>query len=290
MSSVPMWVLVVGVLSGPSNTTESAQEQLSRALTFHAGFDDTTDAAFAHGDPRIHTALKGKTEEGEVGLKRDDIDIVKNGGHYGGALRFRDSGNGFVYYQAQDNVYYRRKNWSGTMSIWLSLNPEKDLKPVYSDPLQVTDKKWNDASIWLDFSKDDKPRHFRLGVMSDEKLWNPQGLKWDDIPDKDRPLLTVKKPPFGSGRWTHIAITFSRFNNDSRSGRVHLYINGEPQGEMNGRRQVLSWSPKKATIRLGINYIGLMDDVAMFSRSLSAEEVKILYTLPHGVASLTKKR
>ena len=92
MSSVPMWVLVVGVLSGPSNTTESAQEQLSRALTFHAGFDDTTDAAFAHGDPRIHTALKGKTEEGEVGLKRDDIDIVKNGGHYGGALRFRDSG------------------------------------------------------------------------------------------------------------------------------------------------------------------------------------------------------
>ena len=74
------------------------------------------------------------------------------------------------------------KDWSGTVSFWLRLDPDKDLEPGYADPIQITDKKWDDASFFVDFTKDDKPRHFRLGIYSDLKVWNPKGLNFDTMP------------------------------------------------------------------------------------------------------------
>ena len=44
----------------------------------------------------------------------------------------------------------------------LKLDPETDLEPGFCDPLQITDKAYNDSAVWVDFPKDDIPRHFRL--------------------------------------------------------------------------------------------------------------------------------
>ena len=68
-----------------------------------------------------------------------------------------------------------------------------------------------------------------------------------------------------------------------------FYLNGEIQGRRKGR-EVLSWKRDRATIRLGWNYIGLMDDIALFNRALSQEEVRTLYQLPKGAASLAEKK
>ena len=43
-------------------------------------------------------------------------------------------------------------------------------------------------------------------------------------------------------------------------------------------------------MRLGTgNYIGLMDDISLFNKALSADEIRILYNLKNGVAELYLK-
>jgi hypothetical protein len=49
----------------------------------------------------------------------------------------------------------------GTLSFWLRLDPQKDLAPGFTDPIQLTDKAYNDSAVWVDFTKDDVPRYFR---------------------------------------------------------------------------------------------------------------------------------
>jgi hypothetical protein len=39
---------------------------------------------------------------------------------------------------------------------------------------------------------------------------------------------------------------------------------------------------------IGLNYIGLMDELALFNRALSAQEVNMLYQLPEGIGSLLR--
>ena len=43
---------------------------------------------------------------------------------------------------------------------------------------------------------------------------------------------------------------------------------------------------RRGAVRLGVNYVGLFDELALFDRALTAEEVRTLYELPGGVASL----
>ena len=104
---------------------------------------------------------------------------MQEAGRYGGSMRFVDpKAKAVVLYKGENNVAYASDGWSGSVSIWLQLDPAKDLAPGYSDPIQITDKKWNDASLFLDFTKDN-PRDFRLGVFSDLAFWNPDDTPWD---------------------------------------------------------------------------------------------------------------
>jgi hypothetical protein len=88
--------------------------------------------------------------------------------------------------------------------MWLRLSPDEDLKPGYCDPLQITDKEWNNSAFFIDFDKD-LPRVFRLGVFPDFKTWNPQNTPWEQIAAGDRPMVPVARPPFQRTAWTHVA-------------------------------------------------------------------------------------
>jgi hypothetical protein len=83
-----------------------------------------------------------------------------------------------------------------------------------------------------------------------------------------------------------VAFTFENFNSGGEDGVATLYIDGQPQGSLRGRRQTFTWDPAKSAIMLGLSYVGLMDDLAIFDRALTAEEIKQLYALPQGVAAL----
>jgi hypothetical protein len=46
--------------------------------------------------------------------------------------------------------------------------------------------------------------------------------------------------------------------------------------------------PALATVRLGVNYTGLFDELSMYSRALTDAEVEALYQLDGGVTTLLR--
>jgi hypothetical protein len=248
---------------------------LKKDLTLHATFDKGTDAAFALGDKRLYDAPSYKEQAAaKPGLNSPDVEWAAGAGRKGGALRFKKKNTRAIFYQAAGNVAFDPKNWTGTISFWLSLDPETDLEPGFCDPIQVTDKAYNDSAIWVDFTKDDKPRHFRLGVFGALKAWNPQNLNADKNPDFNNRLVIVKKTPFAKGKWTHVAITHTALG--SGRGEAKLYLNGELQGTTPAIGEMFDWDAKNGAVRLGVAYVGLMDELAIYKRPLTAAEIRQL--------------
>ena len=248
---------------------------LRESLTFHANFDAGTDAVVARGDKRLYVAPSYKEQSAaQPGLTGEGVVLAPGAGRTGGALRFVQKNTRAVFYQAARNVAFNAQAWTGTISFWLSLDPDQDLEPGFCDTLQVTDKAFNDSAIWVDFTRDDKPRHFRLGVFGALSSWNPNNVDANTNPFFLSRLVVVKQPPFRRGQWTHVAITHSRLG--SGTGSARLYLNGQLQGESSNIKEPFAWDPARGAIRLGVNYIGLMDDVAIFDRVLTAEEIQRL--------------
>jgi len=257
-----------------------------QSLTFHASFDQGLDAGFALGDKRIYTAPDYKVQmEAKPGLDHPDVTVVA-GGLTGSALRFGKKNVKAIFYQGDKNVPFRDRDWTGTISFWLNLDPDQDLEPGFCDPIQVTDKAYNDSAIWVDFTKDDKPRHFRLGVFGDLKVWNPANLASDKNPAFGNRLITVAKPPFRRGSWTHVVITHTGLG--SGKGAAKLYLDGKLQGTTETIGEPFRWDRSRAAIRLGVNYVGLWDELAIFNRALSDREVAELHRLKGGLASVRR--
>jgi hypothetical protein len=257
---------------------------LGEALMFHAGFDDGWDAAFALGERRLYSAASyEKQDEATPGLASFDVEIAAGAGHVKHALKFNKKNTQAIFYRAENNVAYSESGWTGTVSFWLSLDPAQDLEPGFCDPIQITDSAYNDACIWVDFTRDN-PRQFRLGVFGDLTVWNPENIPPDRNPNFTNRLVVVDQPPFARGQWTHVAITHQALG--SGQGSARLYLNAKLQGEASGISEPFTWDVSKAAIRLGVNYVGLYDEIAIFNRPLADEEIQALYTLTDGVASL----
>jgi hypothetical protein len=281
-TSCVLAAMVVGFFfPGTGAAQESGSvDAIREALTFSASFDKGADADFAKGDKRIYTASSGQRKDPQPGLPAGEIDVAKGQGRHGGdALRFIQKSGKVAFYKAAKNVDYRPQDWSGTASFWLSLDPKVDLGDWYCDPIQITEKAWNDAALWVDFSKDEKPKHFRLGALADLKVWNPTNRDFDKMTAAERPVVVVTEPPFSRGKWTHVVVTFEKFNTGKPDGLAKLYLNGKLQGAVSGRNQVYSWDPDKAAIQIGMSYVGLYDDLALFNRALNEAEIKVLNAL-----------
>lgn len=248
---------------------------MKQALTFHAGFDGGTDAAFAKGDKRIYTAPNYKAQgEATPGLGNPDVEIAKGEGKRGDALRFKKKNQHAIFYKAEKNVAFDARNWTGTISFWLRLDPDKQLEPGFCDPIQVTDKAYNDSAIWVDFTKDETPRHFRLGVFGALAGWNPENVPSDKTPKFSSRLVVVTKPPFTADKWVHVAIAYSGVG--SGQGKARLYLNGKSMGTAPEIAEVLEWDPAKAAIRIGVGYVGLFDELSVYDRALGEAEIRTL--------------
>ena len=283
-----IWLAPVGEIAGyVKSQRELLQASLAKVLTLGATFDKGVNADFAAGHSSLFSAPSyDELKSLQEGLHYPAAEIRKGKGLHGDALAFPTKAEPVVFYQAAQNVKYQEEDWSGTISLWLSLDPDRELAPGYTDPIQITDVGYNDAALWVDFS-DKNPRSFRMGIYGDLRVWNPENIPPDKNPAFTKRLLPAKDLPFGKGIWTHVVITFQGLNTDE--GRAVFYINGKRQGE----RQIpepFSWNLEQAKVFLGLNFIGLMDEVALFERALSAEEVQMLYHLPGGLSTLLKQR
>jgi hypothetical protein len=249
-------------------------DSLRKALLLYAPFDGGADARYARGDARIYSAPDYKSlDKAQTGIGGADVEIATKQGVRGDALRFRSVNKAALFLKAAGNTAYSPDGWSGTASFWLRLDPDQDLQG-FTDPIQITDKAYNDACIWVDFTKDERPRHFRLGVFGNLSAWNPENLPPDKNPAFEKRLVTLRETPFSSKRWTHVAVTWSRIG--SESGSAKLYVDGRLIGTAEGIRERFTWDADKAVIRLGVNYAGLFDELAMFDRPLTHTEVQQL--------------
>jgi hypothetical protein len=96
---------------------------------------------------------------------------------------------------------------------------------------------------------------------------------WDSESNRQRGCLTQ-----GSRKKTE--------RHGPRSPNENLYLDGKPAASLQGRALTFTWEPSKAVIVLALSYIGLFDDLAVFNRALTDEEVAYLYGLQGGVGSL----
>ncbi|MEC8554060.1 MAG: LamG-like jellyroll fold domain-containing protein [Planctomycetota bacterium] len=259
--------------------------ELREHLLFLSTFDGTTSAVVAKGDGRLFTAKDRRSfEEATPGLHDPDVVLAKAQGLVGDALQFKKKKRLVTYYEADGNVGYRSNSWSGAVSFWLSLDPAKDLEPGFCDPIQITDSGYNDAAIWVDFTKEN-PRDFRLGIIGDIKSWNPEELPPDRNPEFERRLSTVTKPPFATGKWTHVLINFSDLN--TKKGKSEFYLDGKLQGTKDVQ-DPFTCVPSKMRILLGLSYIGLFDELAVFDRPLSKAEVLTVFRATKGLAPVNQ--
>jgi hypothetical protein len=263
---------------------------LASALVFHAPFDGSVNARLAAGDPALYWAPTwNRRQEAQPGLPPSgETRHAAGAGRVGDALQFTRRGAPIVFFNGGANVPYAPRQWQGTASFWLHTDPQGELPPGFCDPIQLLGRAWNDAGMFVEFEKRPDSIPFRLGAYADLDVWNPTKRRIQDIPPAERPLLTVDQPPFAKGKWTHVAFTWESFNTGWPDGVARLYLDGQPQGALSGRQQTFTWDPSQSAVTLGLNYIGLLDELAMFNRALTAADVATLYRLEGGVAALKK--
>ena len=281
---ISLFRLVLGLLFTVLMTTGQSDDlSLKTALTFYASFDGGTDADISRGDKRLFTLIN---KEPKLGNKTEGMSrMVKGKGLSGDALLFTKRNAKWLLYDGAKNFHFAEKNWSGSVSFWLKVDPINGLDPGYVDPIQITPNTWNDASFFVDFAKDGNPRSFRLGAFADKSVWNPENK---DVPEPQRPLVPAKSNPFSSDKWTHIAFTWENFNTGKKDGVATLYLNGKNEGIITEWNQKFSWAGKPHRILIGLNYMGLFDELACFNRALSSKEIKRIFDHQKSLNELIK--
>lgn len=257
---------------------------LRDALTFHAPFDDSMDAAFSRGDSKVISA--GSSPKGQPVVEmKDVIKLAPGAGKFGGALHVRKKNPFRPTFKGPGVLDYKSANWSGSVSIWLRLTPDEDLEPGYCDPVQIVGGDNKKGFMFLEWSKDEKPREFRYAIRPLDEIWNPQKKDWAKMTDAERPAVNLKTAPFSRAKWTHALFTYDRLN-AGKAGVGKLYLDGKLQGTIKDWDLTLGWEAEKVQLVLAAAYVGHMDDLAVFNRALTDAEARQVFELKNGIKDL----
>ncbi len=273
---IPLLVLLL-------TSTAQADPELRKVLTFHASFDRGFDADFSRGEK---ACLVRKGKETVPAAPSDDIRIVEGVGRFGGALHFPKKGATRLQFAGPGILGYNSQSWSTSISVWLRLDPDKDLEPGYCDPVQIVGDDTKKGFIFLEWSKDHAPRFFRYAIRPLVEIWNPTNVGWEDIAADKRPMVQLGGPIFLREKWTHVVFTIENGNSRTAQPVGRLFIDGAPRGAIEGWNLTFGWDPAKVALVLGASYVGHIDDLAVFDRAITEAEVQRLHALPKGVSEL----
>lgn len=284
------WLLCLGFLAGP--WAGAAPDPVLTAAAFYASFDEALRADFGAGSREVRSRFNHESEPGRF-VYQDGFDttafrIAPGAGIHGGALEATKvlPRNGRIFFPAAGNLPYRRGGWSGTVSFWLKTNPDTMLpRNRASDPVQITEKGANNGGLWVDFTGT-SPREIRLGAFRSEAPGRPR------IPESDpnAPLVRVPKVGFQAGDWHHVAFTWRNFDTGRDDAHAALYIDSVLKGELSGRNIPMDWDLEKTGIYFAVGYVGLLDELAVFNRPLTAAEIASLHRDPALLAPLKSSR
>ncbi|MFN0196948.1 MAG: LamG-like jellyroll fold domain-containing protein [Planctomycetaceae bacterium] len=262
-------------------------DTLLHAVSFYASFDEEIRGDFGAGDLLPQTRFDHPEQKGEFvfekGYRSEAFRINRDKGQRGGSLEGLDvlPRRGRLFFPAKGNLAYDSSGWGGAASFWLNTDPNTLLKTPFCDPIQITEKGANNGGLWVDFP-DVKPRSFRLGAFRGVK----EGGKGISEDDPAAPLVHVKNVGFKSGDWHHVLMNWDRFDTGKDDAVAALYIDGKRMGELKNRDIAMLWNLDHTGIYVGVNYIGLLDELALFNRVLTDEEIARLAKDPGLLTSL----
>jgi len=269
------------------------EENLIKAATFYASFDEAVKADFGGGDLELSTRNPDPNEKGRFvyrkGYPSNCYRISEGRGNAGGALESVDvpADNGRIFFPAKGNIAHKKGGWSASLSVWVSFDPDTQLKTKFCDPIQITSKSAGNGGLWFDFN-DAKPRNMRMGVFPAVTEARPM-IK--ESREAWSPMVWVDSPGFHVGEWHHIVMNWHNLDTGRNDGRAALFIDGKLMGEIKDKDFPLTmdWDLDKAGIYVAISYIGLMDELALFDRPLTEADIAIIRAKPGVLAPLKKK-
>jgi DNA-binding beta-propeller fold protein YncE len=91
----------------------------------------------------------------------------------------------------------------------------------------------------------------------------------------------VKNVGFQTGDWHHLVMTWNHFDTSKSDAEATLYIDGKVAGRLADRDIAMRWDADRAGIYVAVNYLGLLDELALFDRPLTAGEVRYLHERPN---------
>jgi hypothetical protein len=105
------------------------------------------------------------------------------------------------------------------------------------------------------------------------------------------PMVWVDKPGFKVGEWRHLAMVWCNFDTGKNDARAALYIDGKLAGEIKDKDYpiAMDWDLERTGIYIAVNYIGLIDEFALFKRALTEEEIGVLRAQPAELSSLKRR-
>jgi hypothetical protein len=275
--------LAIALFAAPADA-QVDERALLKSVTLYAGFDTAVRADFGGGDLTLWTRTNDPTVKGkfnyEKGFDEAKFRVAPGKGVAGGALQALDviPNNGRIYFPAKGNIAFKKGGWGGTMSMWIATDPDKLLKTGFCDPIQITQKGAGNGGIWFDFNDAKPNRNLRMGTFPAVPEGKPS-IK--ESREAFSPMVWVDKPGLKEGEWNHVVLTWTNFDTGKADAVGRLYINAKLIGEIRKDYPIsMDWEIEKAGLYIAINYIGLMDELAIFARPLAEDEVKLLRDKP----------
>src|SRR5262249_9631936 len=155
--------------------------------------------------------------------------------------------------------------------VWCNTDPNLSLITKFCDPIQITQKGALNGGIWFDFN-DAKPRALRHGVFPAVA----EGQKGIGEDDPRAPMVRGPKIDWKKGDWHHVVLSWKNLDSRANDALSALYIDGKRIGDVRGKNIAMDWDVDKAGVYVAVNYIGLLDELALFSRPLTEEGVRML--------------
>jgi len=283
--------LLLGVVTVHAQNSARDESALRKAVTFYASFDETVAGDFGGGRLELRTR-SGKPQDKDTwvyrdGFPKDVFRIAKGKGIAGGALEAVDvlPDNGRIFFPAKGNLAFKKGGWGGAVSMWINTDPNKLLKTTFCDPIQITQKGANNGGLWVDFNNA-KPRDLRMGVFPAV----PEGEKGLAESDAHAPMVCVPAVKMKEGEWHHVVLSWENLDTGKANARAVLYIDAKQIGAVENRAIAMDWDIDKTGIYVAVNYIGLLDELAIFNRALSVEEVMQLQRQPGMVGDMIRNK
>lgn len=223
------------------------------------------DGTGAKGKPAPGLLAWWKFDDGKGAVAKDSSGRGNHGkthnpewvkGKFGVALRFNGE-NAYVSVPAIDGLDGSNQM---TVEVWVFW------EGMGRYPNIITGGNWNPGGF-LVFASDDSCS-FRMGKPGKEP-WT-LGKNWQEVG------ATLIKP-FDLGRWYHLAATFDR-------PAITTYVDGKPVGSaswnfpvgQSGDIQVGRWGLDQGKTQ---SHCGLIDELKIYKRALTADEVKASFEL-----------